>query len=758
MAKTASFVVGIDLGTTNFAISVIKNGRPHMIEDAQQNRTFPSAVFRKNGQWQVGHGAKIARLKEPHLGAYAVKRLMGLRFDSEERPKLAEALGLTIVPTDDGLCGVQLGDEVFTPSDVAAQILRFSYDLVKDQFGTNPEEVVITVPAYFNHAQRKATKSAAEQAGLPCQRIINEPTAAAIAYGMRVSQQSKVVVFDLGGGTFDISILQFASGIVETLGISGDAFLGGEDFDNALVQHCLALLEDQYGVNLSTNRIALRRLKEACETAKCELSYQQSTMIMLPQIHPNIDFRTTISRSLLNSLTDPLIDQTIAIVKQALDDASLKSTDIDKVILVGGQTRMPRVREKLSGFFNQEPSKGVHPDEVVAKGAALHAASLLGEVDAPMLFDVTPFNLGIDVQAGLFQTLIAKNARIPVSASETFVLQPGKRSVTIVVRQGLSRFSADNEFLGEFRVSNLELRNDGVAEMDIAFRLDGNGMLHVSAKDVVSGRTVEMKMRNYGEFIREEDDFDQVSTQEKAQIGIGDSSASGGRGLDVQIQHRQEAPTIDDKTREQARRMREVMAITDIESEEESSEDEAPATINLNAAITNDNDDRDREAPTVQITLGGVNFDNLTSFVEELSEDTDATTHQGGEVNIDLETESEESDEPFVLTLDTTEDDDQSDEVFVLGETSSVLETVEPADVNEANDALSQLLHSGFDNDILLPQDDFFVGLTAAVTGQSLQSVLNEMTIAEIEEDADSELSKLSSEMRMVLEELFAEM
>jgi len=303
----------------------------------------------------------------------------------------------------------------------------------------------------------------------------------------------------------------------------------------------------------------------------------------------------------------------------------------------------------------------------------------------------------------------------------------------------------------------LELRNDGVAEIDIAFRLDGNGMLHVSAKDVVSGRTVEMKMRNYGEFIREDDDFDQVSTQEKAQIGIGDSSASGGRGLDVQIQHRQEAPTIDDKTREQARRMREVMAITDIESEEESSEDEAPAIINLNAAMTNQDDDLEREAPTVQITLGGVNFDNLTSFVEELSEETDATTHQGGEVNIDLETESEESDEPFVLTLDTAEDDDMSDEVFVLGETSSVVEAVEPADVNEANDALSQLLHSGFDNDILLPQDDFFAGLTAAVTGQSLQSVLNEMTIAEIEEDADSELSKLSPEMRMVLEELFAE-
>lgn len=405
---------------------------------------------------------------------------------------------------------------------------------------------------------------------------------------------------------------------------------------------------------------------------------------------------------------------------------------------------------------------------MVAKGAALHAASLLGEVDAPMLFDVTPFNLGIDVQAGLFQTLIAKNARIPVSAAETFVLQPGKRSVTIVVRQGLSRFSADNEFLGEFRVSNLELRNDGVAEIDISFRLDGNGMLHVSAKDVVSGRTVEMKMRNYGEFIREEDDFEQSSGQEKAQIGIGDSSASGGRGLDVQIQHRQEAPTIDDKTREQARRMREVMAITDIESEEESSEEEAPAIINLNAAMTDADagDDEgegwsDEDAPSVQITLGGVNFDNLTSFVEELSDETAVTVQdeQQGEpqVAITLETDSEESEEAFVLTLDTAEDDDDSEEVFVLGETSTVVETVEPADLNEANDALSQLLHSGFDNDILLPQDDFFAGLTAAVTGQSIQDILNEMTIAELEEDAEGELSKLSPEMRMVLEELFAE-
>ena len=762
MAKTASFVVGIDLGTTNFAISVIKNGRPHMIEDAQQNRTFPSAVFRKDGQWQVGHAAKVARLKEPHLGAYAVKRLMGLRFDSEERPILADALGLTIVALEDGLCGVQLGEEVFTPSDIAAQILQFSFDLVKKQFGANPEEVVITVPAYFNHAQRKATKLAAEKAKLPCQRIINEPTAAAIAYGMRVSQQSKVVVFDLGGGTFDISILQFASGIVETLGISGDAFLGGEDFDNALVHHCLKHIEDFHGVDLSTNRVALRRLKEACETAKCELSFQQSTMIMLPQIHPNIDFQTTISRNLLNSLTDPLVDRTIDVVRQALEDASLKTNEVDKVILVGGQTRMPRVRERISGFFKQDPSKGVHPDEVVAKGAALHAASLLGEVDAPMLFDVTPFNLGIDVQAGLFQNIIAKNARIPVSASETFVLQMGKKSVTIVVRQGHSRFSTENEFLGEFRVGNLELRGDGVAELDIAFRLDGNGMLHVSAKDVVSGRTVEMKMRNYGEFIREDEEFDEVYTSEKAQIGIGDSSASkANRGLDIQIQHRQDAPTVNDKTQEVARKMREVMAITELDDVE-------PTIMDMEEfadpfAIEGEEED---SSAGIQITLGGSASIPTVGIKEEYSEEDEIEAEEslvvGAAVSETDDTSlSDDSEETILVTdiVDVDVDSEDSEEVLLLGELEiEDLPEVGLPDMAVADDALNQLLHSGFDNDILLPQDDFFAGLTAAVTGQSIQDVLNTMVI---EEDVDliesDELSHLSTEMKMILEELFTE-
>jgi len=747
MAKTASFVVGIDLGTTNFAISVIKNGRPHMIEDAQQNRTFPSAVFRKNGEWQVGYPAKTSRLKEPHLGAYAVKRLMGLRYDSEERPKLGDALGLTLVELDDGTCGVQLGDEVFTPSDVAAQILKFSYDLVSDQFGSNPEEVVITVPAYFNHAQRKATKKAAEQAGLPCQRIINEPTAAAIAYGMRVSQQSKVVVFDLGGGTFDVSILQFASGIVETLGISGDAFLGGEDFDNALVHHCLEHLEDHSGVDLSTNRVALRRLKEACEVAKCELSYQQSTMIMLPQIHPNVDFRITLTRNLLHSLTDALVDKTIGIVSQALEDAGLSTRDIDKIILVGGQTRMPRVREKLAAFFSQEPSKGVHPDEVVAKGAALHAASLLGEVDAPMLFDVTPFNLGIDVQAGLFQTLISKNARIPVSASETFVLQPGKRSVVIVVRQGHSRYSVENEFLGEFRVNNLELRKDGIAEMDISFRLDGNGMLHVAAKDVVSGRTVEMKMRNYGEFIREDEDFDTNVAHEKAQIGVGDSSASGSRGLDVQIQHKQLAPSVDDKTQQVATKMRDLMAVVEFDD----TDDLAMVDDEVFEDVFGSVED---EPENLEVSLGGpaISLSSaMVSIVEEveeieLKEDTSKVTVQL--VDSDEDNDAESSEE---IVLDLMGDD----EVFELGDVSPIQEAVVPADLSMANDALSQVLSSGFDADILLPQDDFFAGLTAAVTGQSIQDVMNEIELVDIGDD--DELSKLSQEMRMVLDELFTE-
>ena len=741
MTQTESFVVGIDLGTTNFAISVIQGGRPYMVEDSQQNRTFPSAVFRKNGQWIVGYAAKTARLKEPQLGAYAVKRLMGLRYDSDERPQLEQALGLEIVRLEDGLCGIKLGDELFTPTDIAAQILHFSFELVRQRFGDEPEEVVITVPAYFNHAQRKATKSAAVRAGLPCQRIINEPTAAAVAYGMRVSNQSKVVVYDLGGGTFDISILQFASGIVETLAISGDSFLGGEDFDNRLVLHCLEYIEDRHGVNLRDNLVALRRLKEACETAKCELSYQQSAMIMLPQLHPGVDVQIQLTRIQLQTLTQPLVERSIEIVKQALRDAELDVSDIDKVILVGGQTRMPLVRQAISKFFNQEPSKGVHPDEVVAKGAALHASSLLGEVDAPMLFDVTPFNLGIDVQAGLFQNIITKNARIPVFASERFVLKQGKRSVTIVVRQGHSRFSVENEFLGEFRVANLELRNDGLAELDIAFRLDGNGMLHVSATDMVSGRSVEMKMRNYGEFIRADEEFEDFSNSEKAQIGVGDSSSSkANRTLDVQIRQNDSGTTVNDKTMQSAKEMRDLFAPSiqlgrpTMELDEQIEElDELMGASDL-----------EEETATVSVQLGA-------------GWDTPSPQVVGGLIEIveespfDLDDESE-SEELFVLAGAMVEEADD----FVLGAGTEEPEPVIGGNLEAATDALDKLLGTTESHDFLLPQDDFFAGLTVAVTGQSLQDVLNQSIV--LDENASEDVQSLSPEMRLILEELFQEL
>ena len=732
MSNSESFVVGIDLGTTNFAISVIQNGRPHMVEDSQQNRTFPSAVFRKDNDWLVGYPAKTASLKEPHLGAYAVKRLIGLRYDSEERPQLEENLGMQIIPLEDGLCGIQLGEEVFTPTHIAAQILSFSYELVKEKFGNNPEEVVITVPAYFNHAQRKATKAAAALAGLPCQRIINEPTAAAVAYGMRVTERSKVVVFDLGGGTFDVSILQFASGVVETLAISGDTFLGGEDFDNAIVHYCLENLEDKHGVDVKGSPIALRRLKEACETAKCELSYQQSTMIILPQIHQGVDFNCQITRSQLQALTCGLIDRAIEIVKTALEDASLTKDEIDKVILVGGQTRMPLVRSSIASFFHQDPSKGVHPDEVVAKGAALHASSLLGEVDAPMLFDVTPFNLGIDVQAGLFQTIISKNSRIPVSSTESFVLQLGKQSVNIIVRQGHSRFTLENEFLGEFRVGNLDLRSDDVAEITITFRLDGNGMLHVAAKDVVSGRKVEMKMRNYGEFIREDEDFVQAVAQDKAQIGVGDSSASSKpKSLDVQIRQVDAAPSVDEKTLQTAKEMRGLFAPKLETPVQDSLEDQLD---NLNELLDQVGE-FDQPDNGVEVELGG-----------EWSNDAEDSTPI--QEHVQVEGTDIESEEVFILESKLIE---QPEEVFVLGNDDKG--GPEGGNLIQANEALDNLLFSGSKQEIFVPQDDFFAGLTAAVTGRSIQDILiqSETPAENIEDD----FLHLSKEMRLVLDELF---
>ena len=440
-----SKIIGIDLGTTNSCVSIMEGSQPKVLENAEGARTTPSVVaFTDDGEKLVGQPAKRQAVTNPENTIFAVKRLIGRNFEDETVKKDIAAAPFKIVNSEKGDAWIEAKGEKYSPSQISAFILQKMKETAEKYLGQEVTKAVITVPAYFNDAQRQATKDAGKIAGLEVLRIINEPTAASLAYGLDKKQNKKIAVYDLGGGTFDVSILELGDGVFEVKSTNGDTFLGGEDFDNALVHHCLKHIEDFHGVDLSTNRVALRRLKEACETAKCELSFQQSTMIMLPQIHPNIDFQTTISRNLLNSLTDPLVDRTIDVVRQALEDASLKTNEVDKVILVGGQTRMPRVRERISGFFKQDPSKGVHPDEVVAKGAALHAASLLGEVDAPMLFDVTPFNLGIDVQAGLFQNIIAKNARIPVSASETFVLQMGKKSVTIVVRHGHSRFSTEN--------------------------------------------------------------------------------------------------------------------------------------------------------------------------------------------------------------------------------------------------------------------------------------------------------------------------
>lgn len=743
-----SYVVGIDLGTTNFAICVVENGRPKMLQDGQQHTTFPSAVFRKDGTWLVGYDAKIARLKEPQLGAYAVKRLMGLKYDSPDRERLQKTLGLTIRPLEDGNCGVLLGKELFSPTQIAAEILKFSYELVKKQYPTEePEEVVITVPAYFNHAQRQATKDAATLANLPCERIINEPTAAAVAYGMRVSQEAKALVFDLGGGTFDVSILHFVGGVVQILAVCGDSFLGGEDFDMHVVEYLKEQLRDKYPEDISGNDFVMRRLKEAAETAKCELSFQQSTMVLLPQILPNIDLQTSINRVQLQKMTQPLVDKVMSVVEQALHDAKLKANDIDRVILVGGQTRMPIIRERITQYFNQEPSKGVHPDEVVAKGAGLHASSLVGQADAPMLFDVTPFDLGIDVQAGLFQTIVPRNSRIPVAASEKFVLREGRRKTKIVVRQGHSRFSADNEFLGEFQVNNLELKPDNTAEVDVSFRLDSNGMLHVTAKDMVSNRVVQMKMKNYGEFIREEDKFsDQVvrdGGSSKAIIGVGDSSAGKGQGASLLHVDASDMNTLVETATE-----------SELQQAQKYVTHSTPTkTQNTVAAIEQLSSHLDTLAQQIPENTDFALSLELEDVVLEPVSTVSSTIPSSSR---HVEESSEE--ELFSLSPDSLVVEEE-DDVFTLElEPSASLESkisrnVETIDKKQAEDILDQVLHSGFHNDFFLPTDDFFSGLTQAVTGKAVERIISIESL----DEKDHALATLSPQMLAILDELFQE-
>ncbi|MEC7240229.1 MAG: Hsp70 family protein [Myxococcota bacterium] len=499
-------VIGIDLGTTNTAIAVLEDGRPRVLEDDKGYAVIPSCIATKGeGNYVVGYAAKNLILTHPDRTVYGVKRLLGQRFSSPAVQELKEHMTYGIREASDGGVEVQLGDEWMRPLEVSSIVLQVAREVAERTLEEAVDEAVITVPAYFTHSQRAATMEAARRAGLRCERLLNEPTAAAIAFGFRKDTEQNIVVFDLGGGTFDVSVLNLSKGVYEVLSTSGDTYLGGEDFDFRLLGMLAEHFEERTGIDLTTDATALQRLREAAERAKCALSFSEMTTVFIPQITANENLEIVLTRAQLEAEVDDLVDRCMSITLRAVADAGLQPEDVGEVVLVGGQSRAPVIRRRLEEAFGKAPSKGVHPEEVVAVGASIHAGSLEepGSSDR-LLIDVTPFDLGIDSAGGSFIPLLERNSKIPSARTRTFTtVIDNQESVRVVVRQGHSRRAAENELLGEFRLEGLRPAPRMEPKLDVTFRLDLSGMLHVTATDRATEERQKIVIRNYVESVAE---------------------------------------------------------------------------------------------------------------------------------------------------------------------------------------------------------------------------------------------------------------
>ncbi len=497
-------VIGIDLGTTNSCVAVMEGGQPKVIENAEGARTTPSIVaFAKDGERLIGQPAKRQAVTNPDNTIYAVKRLIGRRFDDPMTKKDMSLVPYDIVKGKTGDAWVKAGGEDYSPSQISAFTLQKMKETAEAYLGETVTQAVITVPAYFNDAQRQATKDAGQIAGLEVLRIINEPTAAALAYGMDKDENKTIAVYDLGGGTFDISILEVGDGVFEVKSTNGDTFLGGEDFDSKIVEFLAADFNKAEGIDLTKDKLALQRLKEAAEKAKIELSSAQTTEVNLPFITADQNgpkhLVKNISRSDLEKLVDDLIKRTLEPCKKALSDAGLKADAIDEVVMVGGMTRMPKVRDVVKSFFGKEPHVGVNPDEVVAMGAAIQAGVLQGDVKDVLLLDVTPLSLGIETLGGVFTRMIDRNTTIPTKKSQVYsTADDNQNAVTIRVFQGEREMAADNKLLGNFDLVGIPPAPRGVPQIEVTFDIDANGLVSVTAKDKGTGKEQQIKIQASG--------------------------------------------------------------------------------------------------------------------------------------------------------------------------------------------------------------------------------------------------------------------
>ncbi|AKM10013.1 molecular chaperone DnaK [Croceicoccus naphthovorans] len=497
-------VIGIDLGTTNSCVAVMDGDKPKVIENSEGARTTPSiTAFTKDGERLIGQPAKRQAVTNPDNTLFAIKRLIGRRFDDPMTKKDMELVPYDIVKGKNGDAWVKAGGEDYSPSQISAFILQKMKETAESYLGETVTQAVITVPAYFNDAQRQATKDAGQIAGLEVLRIINEPTAAALAYGLDKEDGKTIAVYDLGGGTFDVSILEIGDGVFEVKSTNGDTFLGGEDFDTAVVEFLADAFKKDEGIDLRGDKLALQRLKEAAEKAKIELSSAQSTEVNLPFITADQNgpkhLVKTITRTDLEKMVEHLIARTKEPMKKALADAGVTAKEIDEVVLVGGMTRMPKVREAVKDFFGKEPHTGVNPDEVVAMGAAIQAGVLQGDVKDVLLLDVTPLSLGIETLGGIMTKMIDRNTTIPTKKSQVYsTADDNQQAVTIRVFQGEREMASDNKLLGQFDLVGIPPAPRGVPQIEVTFDIDANGIVNVSAKDKGTGKEQQIRIQASG--------------------------------------------------------------------------------------------------------------------------------------------------------------------------------------------------------------------------------------------------------------------